>query len=164
MKVSIFTDASVVQNHCGYAFYIGCTAGKIQKAGKLKIRTTNVLIAEMHCIANALHTLKHSKFNPITKVWIYSDSLMSIYAINDAIRLKDNEHRAVVDEIRFLMMEICLRENRSIRDINKMFSLNHIKAHTGKSDKLSKINQWCDVNARYYARPIKPTKKKLKVA
>lgn len=155
MKVSIFTDASVdnARNIGGFAFYIGCVAGKIQKAGKLKNvgKIPDSLVAELYAIGNALHTLKHSKFTPITNVIIYSDSLISVQLLNgDRNGLKDKDKRDIVDEIYFLMMEICLREGKSIRYVDTMFSFKHIKAHSGKKDKMSLINQWCDKNARKY--------------
>lgn len=160
MKISIFTDASVVVDHCGYAFYIGCTAGKLQKAGKLRHRTKDTVVAELYCLANALHTLKHSKLAPISKVWIYCDQLQVVRVVaGDTRNFRNPDHRKVVEEIRFQMMEICIRENRSIREVDKMFELNHIRAHTGNKDIWSRINKWCDENARRYAK-MKPTKPK----
>lgn len=155
MKVSIFTDASIVENNCGYAFYIGCKSAKIQKAGKLRKSNINITLAELHCIANAVYTLKHSKIDPVTKIFIYTDNSQCVDALNKDARFKDAETRSVVDEIHFLMMEICVKHGMSIRYIYKMFSINHIKAHTGKTDIMSKINHWCDVNARKYAKPNK---------
>lgn len=155
MKVSIFTDASVHSElqKAGFAFYIGCQAGKIQKAGKLKVETSNSTTAELHCIANAVYTLLHSKFTPITKVFIYSDSKGCLNAITGESRsFKEKEVRKVLDEINLLMMEICLKHGKSIRSVNTFFELIHVKAHTRKKDKLSQINDWCDQNARRYMR------------
>lgn len=152
MKISIFTDASVRNPICGYAFYIGCRTGKLQKAGKLKYEGRDTGIAELHCVANALFTLKHSKFAPITKVWLYCDRMDVVDNLNGANRgYKNIELRKVIDECHFLMMEICMREGRSIRDMEEMFSVNHIKAHTGNTDILSRINHWCDYNAKLYS-------------
>lgn len=167
MKISIFTDASVRNPICGYAFYIGCRTGKLQKAGKLKYEGGDTIMAELHALANALFTLKHSKFAPISKVWIYCDQAQVVKVINGSHRgFKSEEHRKVIDECHFLMMEICMREGKSIRDIEEMFSVNHIKAHTGNTDILSKINHWCDYNAKLYSgvrkAPPPASKKKRK--
>lgn len=162
MKVTIITDASVIleTGKAGYGFYIGCGTGMIKKAGKLKVDTRSSSQAELHCIANALHTLKHSKFAPITKVWLWCDSESAVDNITGNSRgFKTPELRKVVDEIHFLMMEICLREYKSIRAIDTMFEVAHIKGHTGNADKLSVIQNWCDVNARKYAKQ-KPIKKR----
>ncbi len=155
MIVSIFTDASVNSElkKCGYAFYIGCKTGKIQKAGKLKVETTKSHTAELHCLANAIYTLKHCKFEPITKVIIHSDSKLCLDIISGESRsFADKEARKVLDEINFLMMEICIKHGKSIRQVKSFFEFVHVKAHTKKSDKLSVINDWCDQNARKYMR------------
>jgi ribonuclease HI len=153
MKISIFTDASIefTKGAGGFAFYIGCINGKLQKAGTLKAVTTNICLAELHCIANALYTLKHSKFKPISKVWLFTDNKASSDMLENNFRgFREPELRDVVEEIRFLCMEICLRENKSIRDVKTMFTFQHIKAHTGKKDRMSEINAWCDKNAKMY--------------
>lgn len=159
MKVSIFTDASVRFKNCGYAFYIGCKIGKLQKAGKLKIRTDNVDLAELHCIANAVYTLKHSKFNPIDKVFIYCDNANCVTALHSKLAFKNDENRKVVDEIHFLMMEVCIKHGKTMRDIDSFFEISHIKAHTGQNDIFSKINAWCDKNAKLYSKSGLPKKK-----
>jgi len=149
MIVSIFTDASVniTTGQSGYAFYIGCKEGKIQKAGKLKVLTKDSTTAELHCLANAIYTLTRSKFEGLTKVCVFTDSKISIQAINNAATFRDKGNREVLEELRFLMMEYCIRYGHSIRDYRKFFDIKHIKAHTGKKDKLSLINNWCDKNA-----------------
>lgn len=163
MKVSIFTDASVRFKVCGFAFYIGCRIGKIQKAGRLKIQTAKVDLAELHCIANAVYTLKHSKFQPIEKVFIYCDNEACVGALNSLARFSDLEKRKVVDEIHFLMIEVCIKHGKTMRDIDTFFNVQHVKAHTGNDDKFSRINNWCDENAKLYVKK-KPTTKKKKAA
>lgn len=160
MKVSIFTDASVRYKICGYAFYIGCRIGKIQKAGRLKIQTPKVDLAELHCIANAVYTLKHSKFSPIEKVFIYCDNISCVNALNSLARFTDGEKRKVVDEIHFLMIEVCIKHGKTMRDIDTFFQIQHVKAHTNKGDKFSKINDWCDKNAKLYVKKSTTTKTK----
>jgi hypothetical protein len=160
MIATIFTDASVRFKNCGYAFYIGCRTGKIQKAGRLKIRTDQVDLAELHCLANAVYTLKHCKFTPIEKVFIYCDNDTAVSALNGTALFKSEEKRKVVDEIHFLMMDVCIKYGKTMRDIDTFFEVNHIKAHTGGSDIFSKINAWCDKNAKHYSKSILPKNKK----
>lgn len=151
MIVSVFTDASVLFKNCGYAFYIGCKMGKLQKAGRLKARTSKVDLAELHCIANAIYTLKHSKFTPIDKVFVYCDNAQCVGVLNGDMRFSDPDKRKVIDEIHFLMIEVCIKNGKTMRDIDTFFSVNHIKAHTGNADIFSKINDWCDKNAKLYS-------------
>lgn len=161
MKISIFTDASVRFKWCGYAFYIGCRMGKIQKAGRLKVRTSKSDLAELHCIANAIYTLKHSKFGKIENVHIYSDSESAVMALNGLSRFADEEKRKAIDEIHFLMIEVCVKHGKTMRDIDDFFKVTHVKAHTGASDIYSRINDWCDKSAKQYAYPPnRPIKKK----
>lgn len=162
MKVSVFTDASVqpTTRKAGFAFYIGCKTGKLMKAGKLKTATSDALIAELHCIANALHTLKLSQFTGITKVWLFSDSAMSVDILSGTAReFSDKKKRVVVREIEFLMIEICMKNGFSLRDVHAFFTIKHIKAHTGKGDRYSRINAWCDRNAKEYTKS-RPTRLK----
>lgn len=162
MKISIFTDASCIGKYSGFAFYIGCVAGKIQKAGKLKTTSGNISIAELHCLANALHCLKYCKFKPVTSVHVYMDTTTTVDYMNDIGRgHRGDEQRKVQDEIFFLMLDICIANGHPIRSVNAIFSYNHVKAHTGNQDKLSLINKWCDMNARKYA-SIKVKKNKQK--
>lgn len=152
MKISIFTDASVdtTKGTGGYAFYIGCVKGKIMKAGILK-SASNSGIAELQCLGNALHTLKYCKFKPITNVMVYCDMLMAVTVMNGESRnFKDPILRTIVEEINFLMLEICIIEKVNIRNVRKFFTFQHVRAHTGNKDKLSIINNWCDKNAIKY--------------
>lgn len=86
-------------------------------------------------------------------MFIFSDSKGCINAITGEARpFKDKEVRAVLDEINFIMMEICLKHGKSIRSVKTFFEFIHVKAHTNKKDKISLINQWCDQNAKRYMR------------
>ena len=166
MKISIFTDASVSHeyNVGGYAFYIGCVEGKIQKAGIFRGKiSADTNVAELKCIANALHTLLHAKFSPATSVFIFTDSLSSIHHINNKARFKTIPERDLVDEIKLLMMEYCQKHLIPIRNYRKLFNFQHIKAHTKKKDKPSLINHWCDKQANAYnCKAVAKAKKELK--
>jgi ribonuclease HI len=150
--ISIFTDAScnTTSKNCGYAFYIGGRGIKIQRAGVLKVKTNNSTIAEVHCIANALHVLVNNVPKKFQRVTIYSDCKYFIQAINGDNRgFRDTELQDVLQEIRFLCMEYCIAQDISIRKYLEAFSFVHIKAHTRKGDKPTLINAWCDRTAVY---------------
>jgi ribonuclease HI len=147
MLITINTDASCSEAYGGYAFWIVCDAGKIQKAGKIKAEIKGSQQAEMMCIANALHTLKHSKFKSISKVIINTDSTPCIQALTG---FKSSWEGA--KECLFTMMEICIANGKSIREVSEMFEFRHVKAHTGKKDKRSFVNEWCDKEAKKYCK------------
>ncbi|RZJ89600.1 MAG: hypothetical protein EOO20_10495 [Chryseobacterium sp.] len=147
MLITINTDASFSDVYGGYAFWIVCDAGKIQKAGKIKAKIRGSQQAEMMCIANALHTLKHSRFKGISKVIINTDSQPSINALTG---FKSSWEGA--QECLFTMMELCIANGKSIRDVGEFFEFRHVKAHTGKKDKRSFVNEWCDKEAKKYCK------------
>lgn len=130
MLVTINTDASFIDGFGGYAFWIVCNEGKIQKAGKIKQKINNNHTAEIMAIANALHTLKNSRFSNITKVIINTDSQDSI----GKLKKQCNKFCKIADECHFTMMEISIKNGFSIRDISKMFEFKHVKAHTSNKD------------------------------
>lgn len=147
MLITINTDASFSNVYGGYAFWIVCDQGKIQKAGKIKSRIKGSQQAEMMCIANALHTLKHSRFKNITKVVINTDSVTCINALGTFKSTIDG-----AKECLFTMMEICVANGMTLRDCSKMFEFRHVKAHSGKKDKRSFVNEWCDKEAKKYCK------------
>jgi|GEM_PF-4805857 len=161
MKLSIFTDASFITGSpAGYAFYIGCTKGMIKKAGIFKYPAKSPMVAELHCLANAIHTLKHCKFRPITSVFVYCDVIDVVNAINgERNNFKDKDLRDIVDEINFLMLEICIQAGVNIRNVRKFFTFTHVKAHTKQKDKFSLINNWCDREAVKYRKQASKNKK-----
>jgi len=97
-----------------------------------------------------MYTLLHSKFPIADKVFIYTDSSTSIAMINNDAAFRAKKQREIVDEIKLLMMEYCIKAGRPIRSHTALFEFIHIKAHTKKKDKASLINNWCDQQAKLY--------------
>lgn len=152
MLATINTDASFINKYAGYAFWIVCDEGKIQKAGKVKNKVSSSTEAEMMCITNAIHTLKNSKFDKVKKVIINTDCTGAIELIMQTNTTKSIPLNKVVIECRFLMMEFCMKVGASIRDINNVFQFRHVKAHNGTKDNRSFVNNWCDKEAKKYAK------------
>lgn len=153
MLATINTDASFKEGYAGYAFWIVCDAGKIQKAGKIKKSVKGPSEAEAMCIANAIHTLKNSRFSEIKKVIINTDSKSCIELLTGQARTSSKTDICkVVDECRFNMMEYRLQIGLSIRDVNRVFEFRHVKAHNGKKDARSFVNDWCDKETKKYCR------------
>jgi ribonuclease HI len=153
MRLTINTDASVREGHAGYAFWIVCDAGKIQKAGMIKRLVNGSTDAEIMCIANALHTLKHSRFKGLTSIIINTDSTQSISFITNKTRPSVNSDiYKGVQECNFLMMELCQQNGFSIRETDKLFSMRHVKAHSKNKDSRSYVNDWCDKESKKYSK------------
>lgn len=135
----------------GYAYYIGCKVGSIKHSGRIGYDVVDPNMAEIQCILNALKALRDDRtFRPITKVWVFSDSQLAIDALSDkpGIFSTKNKIYPMVREARFLMMEISLKHASSIRKVDTFFEFKKVKAHTNGKDIYSKINQWCDIEAR----------------
>lgn len=156
MNLTINTDASFREDLQigGFAFWIVTDQGKIQKAGELSGNVKTSTHAELQSIGNALHTLKHSKFKGITKVYLNTDSKDAIAFLNKEAYPKCKELRRNLDECNFLMMEICIKYGFRIRDIKTFFEFKHVKAHNGKNDHRSYVNDWCDKQAKIYCRQL----------
>lgn len=153
MLVTVNTDASYRSGAAGYAFWIVCDAGKLQKAGEIKNKVAGINDAELMCIANAIHTLKHSKFKGIEKVIINTDSQTSIDFLSGKSRPKYSSPISnIVDETYFNMLEVCLKYGKSIRQVKQVFEFRHVKAHSGKKDSRSYVNDWCDKEAKKYCK------------
>lgn len=155
MIVTINTDASVVEGCGGYAFWIVCDAGKIQKAGHIKTKITSSLGAEIFSIGNAIYTLLHSKFTEVTKVIVNTDSIGAIDILAGHVGVKPTSvFYKAVEETRFNMIDVCIKNGMPIRDVKKVFEFRHVKAHTKASDARSFVNNWCDKESRKYARKL----------
>lgn len=153
MLATINTDASFSDGYGGFAFWIVCDEGKIQKAGKIKSKINSSTEAETMCIANAIHTLKHSRFKEIKRIFVNTDSQGSIQFLSGKHRPKAGTMMFnVVEEARFNMMEFCLKIGKSIRDVNTVFEFRWVKAHNGKKDARSYVNSWCDKEAKKYCK------------
>ncbi len=161
MVVSIFTDISINKKISagGYAFYIGCRAGKLQRAGKLKGDATESNTAEAQCIVNALYLLNRTVINGVSRVIIYTDNsnVIDAFESKPSFHGKEKAHRGgcsfyyAISEIKIAMIEYCVARGWRVEDYKKAFSIKLVKAHTGNSDKLSVINDWCDTESRKYA-------------
>lgn len=154
--LTINTDASHAPNTTfgAYAFWIVTDEGKIQKAGELKGETLTSVHAEMKSICNAIHAFKYSKFRGIKKVVVNSDCQNVINCFQFKQLKMDAKLKEIFNETRFLMMECCIIQGLSIRKVDEFFVFKHVKAHNGKKDSRSFVNDWCDKNAKLYLKKL----------
>lgn len=148
--LTINTDASFYANEKigGYAFYIICDSFKIQKGGYFKARPQTPTEAEMMCMANAIATLLAQKELPLTKlIVINSDALHSFEKIGK------HKKDAIGKKVACLLSD--LRKRMSYRNRYPKFEFRHVKAHNGTPDARSYVNDWCDREAKKWAKIAK---------
>lgn len=148
MIITINTDASFSKARLrgAYAFWIVCNAGRIKKHGPIRSKVKNPTEAELKCIVNALHTLKESG-------WL--NSLRNHVIINtdskDSISLLENNKNEIA--MWGLMKKSNLHASAKFFSIketlgNTKIEFRHVKAHSGKDDARSYVNEWCDKMAK----------------
>lgn len=142
--ITINTDASFCPNKKvgGYAFYIKCDDFKITKSGIIR-EVHGSSDAELKAIGNAIHTLLHCKDLP-SFAWIIvnTDSMVAMKWLKVK---KDSGHKSTE-----LVKNLIKRLERRIGGTKIEFR--HVKAHSGKADARSWVNEWCDREAKIYMR------------
>jgi ribonuclease HI len=140
--ITINTDASFYQEHKtgGYAFWIVCDLFKIQKGGFFKAEVANCTDAEMKAIGNAIATLLAQKELPQANFLIINtDSKVAIEQIR-------HQSTPLGKEVFKLWQRLInrLKTNRN--------EFRWVKAHSGKDDARSFVNEWCDKEAKKWAK------------
>tara|TARA_R110002012_G_scaffold190633_1_gene358225 strand:- start:32254 stop:32736 length:483 start_codon:yes stop_codon:yes gene_type:complete len=149
MLCTINTDASFHSHYRvgAFAFWAVSNEFRLTKAGFLRERCINPDEAEMKCIINAVTAVLSSNKN-ITKLIINTDSLNS-----KAVFENDKKHiqrwgLARWKHLRKLFNRTIFNYKKQTKVIKVEFR--HVKAHSGKGDARSYVNEWCDKNAKYY--------------
>ena len=148
--ITINTDASFHPHHrtAGYAFWIICDHFKIQKGGMFKKKMpNNSFEAEIMCMGNAIATLLAQKHIPAVHwVAINSDCMNGMECISGGTRP--------------LGVEVLNLWNRLQKKTGaQVMAFRHVRAHTGKRDSRSFVNEWCDKEAKKWQQ--RATKEKL---
>ena len=152
MLVTINTDASWdPQLKIGaYAFWIVSDGFRVKQAGVFKNSCINPHDAEAKCILNALHALA-TKEGYISRVIINTDSTNAI-----AILTGDKEHiqKYLGKKNNKQYNHLRSKYRKLKKNVNGMFRVEfrHVKAHSGKDDKRSFVNEWCDKTAKSFLR------------
>lgn len=145
--LTINTDASFhpINKSSGFAFYVVCNSFKIQKSGKFNTDVSDSLMAETKCIGNAIATTLGRKDLPqVNTIVINTDCLPAISKIN----YSDEDYCIKIRELIELL---------KIRTKCSTLKFKHVKAHSGKNDARSWVNEWCDKEAKKWMR------KKIKI-
>lgn len=137
--ITISTDISLNQQHhvAAYAFWISTEHGPIKRSGMLKGAIQSVPLAELMCIANAVHFF--------VKTGIHTDRLIinTDSAGGRTLLIKNGKQgrRKKVDVVARLVNETVLGKYDEV-------VFRHVKAHNGTKDKRSYVNDWCDKESR----------------
>lgn len=138
-NVTITTDISLNQQRhkAAYAFWISTELGPIKKSGMLKGKHTSVPLAELMCIANAVHFFVKTGLKT-KKLIINTDSQGG-----QTLLIKNGKEgrNKRVDVIARLINETVLGKYEQV-------VFRHVKAHNGTRNKRSYVNDWCDRESR----------------
>jgi len=146
MLVTVNTDASYIHGYAGYAFWIVCNEFKVLKAGILRQKVKRPEIAEFKCIINACHILFKNDCSNVNKIIINTDCMNVIHCLS-----KD---QAMINRYN-LKKEFTVLTNKFyslFKGKNIEIELRHVKSHTGINDARSYVNEWCDREAKKYAK------------
>lgn len=137
-NVTITTDISLIGKYCSYAFWISTDYGPIKRSGMLRKRTKNSSLAELMCIANAVHFFVKSGIKT-KRLIINTDSKSSIVYVKakSLQRMRDQDMAKVAGLI-----------NEMLFGNYDEITFRHVKAHKGTKSKRSFVNDWCDREAK----------------
>lgn len=141
MTATITTDASFYYEYKigGYAYWITTEKKRIIKAGILKGDVSTAFECEFKCILKGLHALKKAGFPHISTIYINTDSLTTINAIE-----AEKPHKWAKE-----LVEIF---HKLRKDIGATIFIRHVKAHDHTDTPRNWVNDWCDKNAKQQAR------------
>lgn len=142
MNITINTDASwhPQDKVGGYAFWIVCDLFIIKKSGRFKTKPRCSTTAELMCIGNAFATLLAQKELPQCRfLVINTDSKNGIHQIKYQTTKTGKE-----------VFKLWNRLKSRLQPYKSEFR--HVKAHSGKKDGRSFVNEWCDEQAKIMMR------------
>ena len=146
MLVTINTDASFHKWHKvgAFAFWAVSDQFRIQKAGYFRDPCKRPTECETKCIINAFKVVLAANAQ-ITKIIVNTDSLNSIWILENNRKLIKKYDLYFGKSLRRLFKKIV-----KDYDISLTIEFRHVKAHSGKDDARSYVNEWCDTNAKIY--------------
>lgn len=144
--VTLNSDASFMPNTSagGYAVWIKYRGTKITKSGRLT-SCKNSLDAELMSILNGLTIINRY----IEKGWEVEKIIINTDCLGAVSKLNKSEHD---DDIINTYKEL---------DLHDIIDFRHVKGHSHTNTKRNWVNDWCDKEARKYARKLE--KERLKI-
>lgn len=145
--ITINTDASFYkkQGVGGWAFYIVCDAFKVKAGGKFRVQPKSAQEAELMCIANAFAAVAKRKELPECKLIILNNDCQ--FAFHEIGLKKKGAGKIAAQELRKMRLRMAIDGIHLPK-----YEFRYVKAHSGKDDKRSWVNEWCDTEAKRHAR------------
>lgn len=142
--ITINTDASwhPLKKAAGYAYFIVTSEFKLKGGGVFKTHPKSPTDAEIMAFGNAFTALlSRGRKDPPDVSWLILNT-DSKHGIERVLGDKD----ALAAEVHDLWKEMKRRFNL------KWMDMRHVKAHSGKDDARSYVNEWCDTEAKSWMR------------
>jgi ribonuclease HI len=144
MRVDIVFDASYcpINKFGTYCFYVrqGDSFG-FSSSGLLK-KCSSPTEAELMALVNSLHALKKSVLSgKVTFITIHSDCMNIFGKVSSST---ENEIGVKAFET---IIEI-MQRTEGFKRHKIFYKMQHVKAHTGKQDKISRLNEYCHNQAK----------------
>lgn len=138
-NVTITTDISLNQQRkkAAYAFWISTELGAIKRSGMLKGKHSNVPLAELMCIANAVHFFIKTGLKTKRLIINTDNQGGQVLLIKNG---KEGRNKQVDVVARLI--------NETVNGKYEEVVFRHVKAHKGTRDKRSYVNDWCDRESR----------------
>lgn len=135
MYVTINTDASFKDGVGGYAYWITTNSKRYTGHGKIQSKLTNSTQAEVCAIGYAIAFLISNNIQLDVDCFVFNtDSMNARYNIENG------------------KGQFGSRVKRGVKKLRKTYNASsyfkHVRAHTGKNDARSYVNEWCDSKAK----------------
>lgn len=140
--ITINTDASFYNQHKigAFAFWIKSDVFKITKGGMFKTEILDSTQAEIYAIGNAIACLLQQPDLPQANFLVINTDCT--YAIKQITERRSIDGNKVYHLWQQLIKKIGSKKN----------SFRHVRAHTGKNNPRSFVNEWCDTEAKKWAK------------
>jgi hypothetical protein len=161
--ITIFSDASLRGNRSGWAAWAKCDGRTMRISAGITWPVSNIAEAETVALTMAiLKAVEEFKPSPGTVIVAQSDSCDALGALRWASNFAASAPPVLVakgtDAIpgvpKTLNGERAAFAQRAIKvalDAKVLIYVKHVRAHTGKADPRSSVNEWCDRQAKVEA-------------
>ena len=161
--ITVFSDASLRGNRSGWAAWAKCDGRTMRISAGITWPVSSIAEAETVALSIAiLKAVEEFKPTPGTVIVAQSDSCDALGALRWASKIASSSHRVLVakgtDAIpgtpKTLSGERAAFAQRAIKvalDAKVLIYVKHVRAHTGKADPRSSVNEWCDRQAKVEA-------------
>ncbi len=147
MIVTINTDASFTHkfNRGSFAMWIVSNQGRLKQGGMLKQEMKTPWEAEMQAIVNAIYVLRGLPWINVHRVICNTDCLNAIHLFQNDVR--EIRYHSLLNKRSKKIVKRFISVSGPFRG---MIEFRHVKAHSGKDDARSYVNEWLDREAKFH--------------